>query len=213
MADIRQSTTVIDDFERPNENPILHTVAHPWVNAYYSSSDVQIKDGVLKGADIGNSPCHAAYDGFSMSGTEFETWGMPTPPSYSFPEGTRQGCMDSGGHGYLILHTGGFGLILRRYTGGGAFTAIEGSITAGDEQKTPHGCLQLFKLIDTGFEVWRMSSDGDFANWTLTCRSNDTTYRNNLYMVYGSTGNEDGWDYIGGGIEDWIPQIYRRPYD
>lgn len=210
MADIRQSALLFDDFERPDEDPIQNTPAHPWLLASFTVANVQIDGGILKGTG-GGDPCWAYWNADAQSddgGEVPEIWSHLGAGSYSFPFGTRMGLMSSGGFGYGFLQTGGFGSTLRRYTGGGAFTAI--TITGGDGVFTDTGAMQLMRLTSTHVEVWR-SAVGDDTTWTLTASAADIIYRDNLLMYLGGTGNEDGWGDLGGGPRRAArrAQIYR----
>lgn len=216
MADIRQSTAIKDNFNRADENPIAYSATYPWrVVGYHGLGDdnVVIDTNVLNGG--GNSSAWAYWDADIQSdngGATPEVWARLAQSSYTFPYGTRMALMTSNAYGYANLETGGFDRILRRYTGGGAFTDISGSIDGGSLDPTTFTssfCLQLLRLTATHFEVWRTTDQNDDTAWTLSASVPDTNYRDNMFMWLGATGNEDGWTEFGGGGRRNHPQIYR----
>lgn len=225
MSEIRQSTAYLDRFNRVSENPIQNTIEHPWVTPYVSGAEMQLisEDGGVTGGVTGTTfpttPNRCAWvgDPYPMSqsaGQLPEVWARAAV-SYSFPAGTRMALDDDTGHGYEVLETGGFGIILRLYTGGGSFTDISGSIDTGSIDPsffTSAGCLQLIRLTATHLELWRTTFSTDDSSWELVLTVPDTTYRDGLYAVLGSTGGEDGWSEFGGGEPPpWAPEFMRRP--
>lgn len=213
MADIRQSTAVLDDFARADEDPIANTAQYPWVTPVLGYGDMKLEDNHLMGtvAGAGGNWCYWGGDPYPQSGSAGDTpeiWAKVSPGSYSFPYGTRMGFINSSSQGYEVLETGGFSLIVRRYTGGGSFTDISGSIDDGDGVYTADQRYQLVRLTSTHVECWRTTSS-DMTSWTLTMSVPDTTYRDGMYGVLGATGIEDGFSEFGGGGFRPIGQIYR----
>lgn len=215
MSDIRQSTTIRDDFERTDENPIEFTTEHPWVTPFILGSPVALLSGALTDTNIFGAYAYWFADPQSDAGGGVpEGWGR-VGASYAFPLGTRQGLFTTGGDGYAVLETGGFNIILRRYDGG-TFTDISGSVDAGSILPagfTSNDCLQLMRLTATHLELWRTTDPDDDTTWEFICSVPDTNYRSDLYLSFGATGQEDGWVEIGGGPRPpFVPQIYRRIY-
>lgn len=216
MAEIRQSTVVRDNFERANENPIANTTAHPWFTPVGLGSPVQLLDGALTDSNIFGA--YARWDADPQSDTDgavIEGWGR-VGASYQFPLGTRQALWTSGGDGYAVLEHGGFDIIVRRYDAG-SFVDITASIDAGsfdDSGFTDGNCLQLMRLTATHLELWRTTDAGDDTTWEFVLSVPEETYRDDLLVVFGATGQEDGWIEIGfGPAPEWHPEFMRRPWE
>lgn len=209
MPDIRR-TGLIDDFERPDENPIQL----PWLDASNSVSAGQLRVGNYQG--VGAGGCRAFWTPRSFSG-DVECWAMAVgSPGLGF--GWRLGLMfnpdpslPTNGYEVLPHNNGPLNWALRTIVNGGTaaqWTASQVDVGTGMSQ----GDLLLIRTRGTQVQVFHSGDDGD--NWIPIFDVTDQTYRSGLYLAVGTTGNETGWSAVGGGVlgPPLIPQMIR-PWD
>lgn len=211
MADIRQNTVVKDDFNRADEDPLISTPEHPWDNGTIDFAMI-LENLQLQGRTA-DAACWTRWvaDPQSANGGANvpEIWARRGGGVYTFPHGTRMALFTDPGtpavDGYAVLATGSFDWILRRYDNGG-FTTLA---TAPPFTYPIAPQLQLMRIVGNDIEVW-VDADGTGSTWTMAISATDATYRDDLYMVLGATGNEDAWDDFGGGPPiSFLPQIMR----
>jgi hypothetical protein len=210
MADIRQSTTAKDDFNRADEDPL--SGGGNWA---------QTDSGVFTPMVIkSNAATHQSGGPSSMShwtpttydGDAAEAWGARTGGGAG---GIAWGiglARDVGGSnamdGYRFRDEDG-STSLKRFLNGSDSTVLDtGTGTSGAD-----GDLLLIRRNGNDVEGWFSSDDG--ANWTLKVSATDTTYTTGFYLALSIRDNSAsqllGWDYFGGGpAKPFIPQIYRR---
>lgn len=214
MADIRQSTTIKDDFNRADENP----VALPWAqtNTDAAAGPCKIASQYLRGTKTASDPSTAYWTLDSWSGNDAEVWATamgdaPLTESYRIGLMTDVGLGSGAVDGYLCLPSNAVGpdvWALRKYTNGGFSTPAIPQHVLPD----PNGVHRVLMRCNGGdVEVW-MSEVADPDTWELIVSISDSTYRTNLYAVLGTTGTAPGWDDFGGGplANPFRPQFYRR---
>lgn len=216
MADIRQNTTIKDDFNRADVNPIPAPWAQPNTDA--AAGPCKIDNLILKGTKFASDPSVAYWTTESWSNNDAEVWATAVGDAPS-TEGWRIGLMTDVGlgsgaiDGYLCLPSNPFGpdvWVLRKYTNGG-FTGI-GSVVHVLPSPPPTSIV-LMRCNGTSVEIWLSPAGDPDGIWELVLSAVDNTYRSNLFAVLGTTGLGPGWDDFGGGpAEPFIPQFYRRPY-
>lgn len=211
MPDIRQSHQ-LDDFNRPNEHPILP----PWLQLDTGGtwSNNHLHSGAISHPSEGGTPVSWSYWSPEIMTGDFEVWGYPTGgEAGAAGTGWRLGfwrVSTAGGastaSGYLVLWFTALGdaCIIRRYSNPTTFVNIASN---GDS----HGGVQLFRKTGSLLEAFTSFDNG--ANWTLNLAVNDPTYANDVFYL--GVGVEDptfvgtGWNAIGGGSKAVKPQIYR----
>jgi len=207
MPDIRNTGTIKDTFNRPDENPI----AFPWTRNW---SGANITSCELRGSHIGSpsiNPSTSAQSFYSVesyTNDEIEIWAKARGNA-PLQESYRIGLCDdaSGMNGYVLRCTNPVGddhWEIRKYTGG-TFTTV----ALEDFGLPSDGHLVLIQLDATHVRAYLSTNNGN--DWTNIVSVADTTYRSNLFLHLGANGAAPSWDDVGGGIEDFVPQIYRRP--
>ena len=204
MPDIRRAG-LVDDFERPDENP----AAFPWTHGGFNPGNMRIESGVFK---PDNTDCTWYYDDpTKVFNADCEIWGM-THDVADLTEAWRIGLLDDSGNGYLVVVIAGIGTgnwQLREYTGG-TFVQID----LQSEQFIPHaGNMIMMRIVDDHVETW-YGLEPTFDSWTKVNDVVDTTWRNNLRPWLGASsddGTGPNWEEFGAGQLRKLPQIYRRP--
>lgn len=208
MADLR-TTGLIDDFERPDENPI----EPPWYllrTSEIQGGGVRLEGGVLRGNNFPPTNCSAAYRAKVFGGPsgDIEVWALHGG-SPALSDASRIGFYtyatvdDDNPSGYEMIFGEGVGgnyyEIRRHYPGG--FT------NEGTAYDVSIGGLYLFRKQDAYVNGWR-SGDGG-ANWSLMVDYTDPSpFEGPWYFFLGTTGVETGWGSLGGGAIT-RSQIYR----
>jgi hypothetical protein len=212
MADIRQTTVILDDFNRAAEDPILP----PWYQATtsFGSNPCRLSGNAIGGRVFPPTSSVSYWATESYNGDDAEVWAtaMGSAPQ---AEGWRMGLMhDMGGasiDGYQCLMHNGVGpdtWFIRKMTNATFYTM------ASVVHALPIGGVEmcLMRCKGTQVEVWSSVDAG--ANWTLIVSATDSTYRTDLYAALGSTGKACGWDNFGAGatLNPWVPQYIRRTH-
>lgn len=214
MADIRQSTDFLDDFQRANENPLSHggdwgkTDSGPWPTAMVLET---LHATHASGIGTGNM----SWIPLSLDGDDAEAWGIATGGNasgiawgiglFSSIGGTNQA------EGYRFreeVGSGGGATRLYRYLNGSPTTIA----SSGSSPPTGDPGLLLIRRNGNDVEGWHSGDSG--ANWTLYVSATDTTYTTGLHPSIGVTDNSAsqilGWSAFGGGPgPPNRPQIYR----
>jgi hypothetical protein len=205
MADIRYTTAVLDNFNRPNEDPVLP----PWKTDV--GQTMKIQGNQFWGKSFPTQANIAYWSTESFDG-DMECWGKIGFPGPPIGSGWRLGLCVAGPDfmGYEVLMHNGVGpdgWTIRRYNpGAGSFTNLASALTS--LPSTNH--LVLMQLVGTAINCYVSTDNG--ANWTLKVSANENTYRTNLYGFLGTTGTEISWNDFGGGIPRELrhrPQMYR----
>ena len=210
MADIRQTTVILDDFNRADES----IIQSPWQLAYtsFGASPAQLFTNALRGRVFPPTASVSYWSTESYNGDGAEVWATAVG-SAPQAEGWRMGLMsDVGGtsiDGYQCLMHNGIGPDtwgIRKYTNATFFTL------ASVQHALPIGQVEICLMRCKGAQVEVWSSVDAGANWTLIVSATDSTYRTNLYAVLGTTGKATGWDNFGAGSTQnpWVPQYIRR---
>lgn len=228
MADIRQTTDPLDDFNRPAENPLSH--GGDWSTPVAPSSPTVWDSMLLK--DIGSGVRVATqqatkqfgfayWNKFTMSNDDQEVWARARGGNAS-GTGWRLGLLkDVSGasnivDGYLLrfdIGTGGGSCQIRRYTNGG-FTTI---VSSSASPPTGNPGYLLLRRSGTHVQFWANTVAGDPSNWTLYLDVVDTTYMTGLYGAIGTADNSRsqicsfGPVFGAGPAAPFLPQFYRRP--
>ena len=208
MADIRQSVTIKDDFNRANADP----VGAPWATANSGGwAQMAISSNQLIGTQTPPTSSGSYWTTRSWDYDQAEVWATAVG-TVGNNEDWRLGLMRDDGVGVRDGYTLHYGLSagndfwqFRRYDDG-SFTGIalddNPSVTLGS------GSLALVRRNGANVEGW-VSTDGG-ANWTnVLTATNDTTYTTGLYAMLGAGGNVMGWDDFGGGPLITPQQHYR----
>ena len=212
MADIRQTTSTLDNFNRANENPI----ASPWVARFSGSGRGRIDSNILK--PVSSSTWIDSWTTKTFDNDACEVWAT----TWSVADGNEfwYCSLLQNLNGTSVLD--GYVTRAQHITGG----ILRWTISRYDnETQTQLGAnVDLGLLVENflitfrreGSDLVSYSSEDAGANWTERIRRTDSTYTTGLYLGLG-TGTNDGtgpgWDNFGGGpAEAFTPQIYRRTY-
>lgn len=218
MPDIRATNVILDDFNRPDEDPL--SGGGNWA---------QMAPGA------GRDPMRLHNNSASShepatTGIEYSYWTPTIFPEgdieiWSGPRGGEAGAALSGWRfgfmvastipsanysGYLFLRESALGdfIYFRRYTNG-SFVDIPGPVFTED-----YGPLLLARRIGNTLEAWCCTTNDGTGTWTLITTIDDATYNGPWRLFLGiedPTGVGTGWDYFGGGMQSVVQrqQIYR----
>jgi hypothetical protein len=207
MPDIRD-TDQISTFADPPENPLSEGGNWATVDTY-TTLRKQAGVATYDGGDI----AFAYWTPETFSEDKIEVWGIPTGGGLGAAlEDWRLALWTNTASvvGYMGAYGGGLDKVyfLWRYNGGRPTFIAIGSGPGGPDYPS----AMLLRIDGNQVELW---ASGDFgANWVLALSATDTTYRGDFYLSLGiedPTAGGLGWAAFGGGIEDEIQQIYRRP--
>lgn len=217
MPDIR-TTSLLSDFG-PNtnfEDPISE--GGRWERMINASPPNVIKGGVMTNQDtdtLGYS--YWTPESFDATPeTPVEVWGKATgggggSAGWGWRIGVAQTPGPGGGfRGYIALdfHALDDFTLLRKYSSEASFTNIAsgGPIDAN---------YYLFRYDGSLIELYSAPSF-DPNTWSLVLSATDSEYATDLFLAWGEEDQGFGqicaWDEVGGGVEDDVPQIYRRPF-
>lgn len=203
MADIRYATLILDDFNRANENP----VAYPWIHSTNWDLAMELNNNFIRSpSNDPNNQAFSYWSGEPFSG-DIESWGecvgnANLHDSFYFGLVTAD---PQNGYTCRMANTPGDDFwVLRRMDNGVSSILATGTVEGLPAQ--PNLCLMQI----SGSVISCYVSTDAGANWTLKVSASDSTYRTDLFAGFGGQG-APGWDNIGGGPPDELPQIYRRP--
>lgn len=221
MADVRQTTTILDDFNRANQAP----VSGDWATAGFAVNGLDLKDNNLTGhAGGGANSYHSYYIPLSMDGNDAEIWAQPVggnSPSIAFGIGLYSDPSSATADGYLyrseVTTSGGTWKLYK--LNNGVFTQVwtdsgaGPSLTGGEAGK-----MCLVRRNGNDVELWYDPVGDGYGNWDdfqLIKAYTDTSYVNNLHGALEIFGQSqiNGWDNMGAGplpVATWKPQIIRR---
>lgn len=207
MSDIRQNPIFIDDFNRPDENPL----AGGWARLDTARQPMRLISHHAR--HTSGSSSYSYWPALVLDNDDAESWGYGTGGNAS-GNGWRVGLARQAGggpsvaDGYIFLFnisTGGGSTLLQRITNMG-FTTIASSSSS---PSTGNPGYMLCRRNGNAVEGWG-SLDG--VTWTKYVSANDTTYMTGLSPFLGLSGNLVGWVSFGGGklLSTFTPQIYRK---
>lgn len=217
MADIRQSTAFLDDFNRADENPLSG-------GGNWAQTDTALGPAMRLLTNKATSPSGQTISSsywvpLALDGDDAEAWGHPVNGGAN---GIAWGLglfKDLGGSslvdGYRfridVSSSGGF-YTLGRYDNG-VRTAIQANVAGAPTGGTG---LLLIRRNGNDVEGWQ-AANTDGSDFTLRISGTDTTYTTGLHPALSISDNSGGsilqWDWFGGGpAEEFVPQIYRRVY-
>lgn len=206
MADIR-TTGVYDDFQRPNETPI----APPWLYAGFSATTVNLVSQRFQG---GPGDTQYIYQGegsgpFDVSQEDIEVWGKPGPGA-DLTEALRIGWFTTGGAGIMLIIINGLGPVvwnIRSYPGAVTVQSVEHPFPLGSPND-----IVLMQAFGGVLNTYVSHDDG--ANFIGPINTIGVS-GSGLYPMLGTSSDDGGnpsWIAFGG-LEEDMPQIYRRPSD
>jgi len=219
MADIRQSSDILDDFTSYAQGDLLAGEAAPTLwgrvhSGFWCDNEVAHDASVTHQEFFTNSMTY--WKSLSMDGDDAEAWGRTV------------GGGDVNGTAWQITllqnpspGSGPVGYRFRWESVGDLYTLRrhDGSYPGSFIDTTPTGPANEWMLIrrnGSNVEGW-VCPGGDpvGGTWTLVVSAADTTYTTSLYggigVVSNFGGQQLGWQNFGAGAEDELPQIYRRP--
>lgn len=197
MPDIRQ-TAMLDDFERPDETP----VQPPWFQVPGAGANMNLASGVLTGALNPPNDTSSYLEFPTAFRGSVEMWAKSTGEA-PLTEGYRFGMLTVASlavgsrEGYICVPHNNVGTDtwqLRKYTGLASFTEIH-SVNLGP----PNGAYVLMRRDGDLVETY---VSADTTSWTLVNQVADTTYLGPFFFVLGTTGTNEGWDAMGGGLRN-----------
>lgn len=218
MADIRVTTTILDDFNRPAENPLTGVPPGTWVTMAPGVRGPLATDGGSAGTNASNNIggiWYSMWDRDTYPAGDIEVWGGPVGGQAGAAlAGWRFGFMmansvpGSGFNGYLFLREDALGQFTywRKYTGGNIAADTQGTTYSNQT-----GSILMCRKVGNTLEAWSTYDASGSSGWTLLNDWTDSTY-NGPWKVF--IGIEDGtlvgtgWDYFGGGTARRT-QIYR----
>lgn len=213
MADIRQNTAVLDDFNRADGPPGANwsTVdTAVWSQMEIDSNTLTHKTGEVTSHSYWNADGPFDHD-------DCEAWGWAVGGNAggaAWGIGLMRDFGSNSAEGYRFRNAIGGASdsdwLIERFTNG-ARTIIATNTTG-------HANGDFFMLIrrkGSSVEGW-WSLDGD--DWDLAVSVTDTSYTGNLWMTLASSDNSLSqlcdWDYFGGGPKTtWMPEFIRRPWE
>lgn len=220
MADIRQNTTVLDDFNRADEEPLSHggdwqRTDSIWSQGLRLKYNVPLADGAAYEPSTGSKFGASYWTPMSMDGDDAEFWGNAIGGNYpgihweislvSSPGGSS--AVD--GYGFRrLMGTGGGSLRLIKILNGD-YSNILASIASGVPTAQQ---WMLIRRNGNAVECWMATNT---SSWTLWMSVNDVTYTTGLFGSIELSDNArlfaHGWDDVGGGPlpQRRLPQIYR----
>lgn len=213
MPDIRQNTGFIDDFDRPNEDPLS--------NGGQWTTTPGFNKLVLKGNAVTHSTSFSFGDMYwnplSMDGDAAECWGYQAGGGASGIAWAVD-LWTTGGNGYRFRYEVAATNSRWRIYADGGIVDDTGPIFGGmGTYENGHGVI-LIRRNGGLVEGWS-TPDTDLINgWTQWCSASESSYTTGLHAGLGVTDNSSsqihGWEAFGAGVRlPFVPQIYRRPYD
>lgn len=222
MADIRQNPTFLDDFNRANESPLSGGGNWARLDSVWSDDMDLVSNQATHGA--GKTFSFSYWTPESWNGSEAEAWG------YATGGGANGMAWDIGIHsnvggsnavdGYMLtlaISAGNDTDLVLYEAANGVYTELTRDTTPtylpnGDGANGDY--YLLIRRNGNDVEGWG-SADG--VTWTLGVSATDTTYTTGLFAGIGCADNGGfqtvKWrDFGGGPAEEFIPQIYRRPF-
>jgi hypothetical protein len=193
---------VLDDFNRPNENPLswggrwAPTDTGPWTPLQLLSNKATHQAGSL------SSDSHWTAQAFDGNA---EAWGYATGGGASgiaWAVGLLREVGNSGaadGYRFRIeVSTGGGTYTLRRFNDG---VTPQQPLASQSGAPTGNPGYLLIRRNGSNVEGWR-SADG--TTWTLAVSATDTAYTTGMHLTFGITDNSHSqilsWDSVGGGV-------------
>lgn len=216
MPDIRQTTSVRDDFNR-TENPLSQggNWTKPGVTAYY----LQAEGSVCVWVTSGHSG-HALYQSITMDGDSCEVWcsryaGNAAGLAWGigFYDGTG-----ANANGWLFrseTDTGGGHMKLYKLTNGSFTGVVDNGSSSGIS--SPGG--MLIRRVGNDIEGWVEDGGSTYDSGTMvnSITHTDAAYQTGMYPVlelFGGGGPSPihGWDNFGAGAAPPNrQQFFRRP--
>ena len=206
MADIRQSTTVLDDFNRADETPL--SGGGNWLEGW--GGPLGIDNFTVSRTEV------IAFSSYwvplEMDGDDAEAWATALGGNAS-SNTWRLGIMrDNGG----ATFTDGYFFSMPITSGGGQtrLERIDNTVATILDSNTANpptggGWIGLIRRNGNDVEGWASTDAG--ANWTLYVSATDTTYTTGFHGLLALQGDEVEWDDFGAGptVTRRLPQIYR----
>jgi hypothetical protein len=204
MPDIRAHPEFLDDFQRPDEDPI----EPPWIQTPGATSTAThfLENGRMESHGDGQYRYTGAGGGpFDASTASIEVWGL-AGPGIDLTEAWRIGFLTSDCSGYMCLINNNIGdnvWQIRSYSGGN-FTVINEAYF----EEFPG-----YVLVRIGEGVLESYYSADAQTWILI-NSAALGITSGLYLMLGVSSDDSGnpsWEGFGGGIiERWLPSFLRR---
>lgn len=204
MADVRYTTAIIDDFNRPDENPIQL----PWKRDWASRIDMELNNNAVGSPNPSPSSGASAYwSTQNFSGDDIEAWST-TAGNANIQDSFQIGLWTSGTPSGYELHipnpVGADTWQLWRYVAG-----VTNQLASVLHAAPAVGTMVRINTNATHLQAWESLDAG--ANWTLIVQVATTQFRSNLYIMLGARGGGPGWDNVGGGVPTtFMGQYYRR---
>lgn len=207
MPDIRQRTTILDDFNR-TENPLSQ--GGNWTRPGVASYDVKTNGSEAVGSLTGGQSCHALYLPITMSGNDCEVWCQRmagNSPSLAWGLGFYDGTGASANGWLFRSETDTIGGRFRIYKlTSGSFTSVA-EVTPG----VSDGGAHLIRRNGNDIEGWAVDG-GAMSDLGLVISHTDSAYSTGMYPVLEISGSTlHAWDNFGAGGRRMRSQFIRRP--
>lgn len=211
MAEIRQSTAILDDFNY-TESPLSN--GGKWANPDTAWTPLQANGTVAKQTSSPYSNSYWTPEQFA--GDDAEIWALTfggNSPAHAwgfhlYTIGSVGGSGASDGYFWRMEITTGGGTCYLYRLDNNAGTVLD---TETNNPPTGGGWLGLIRRNGNDIEGWA-STDGG-ANWTLYVSATDTTYTGPYYVGLSCAGDLLGFDYMGAGpAPERLVQFIRRPW-
>lgn len=212
MADIRQSTTIKDDFQRAASDPASGDWGDTVFFGQVAIAGPALPDRMLTHS-ASDSPAIGYYTAETYSGDDCEVWARAVGGGEISGIAWAVGLFKNFGgsiDGYRFRwESVGDVYTLRKYTSG-SFTVLD----TGNPDVGSADHWFLLRRNGNDVEGW-ISGNDDPTSWTMVVSATDTTHTTGLYGCLGVTDNAQsqqlGWNEFGAGVaeERRRPQIYR----
>lgn len=214
MADERQTTVVLDDFNRADEIPL--SGGGNWAEVIPASGGPLELDN--NNAEPGGANSRSSYwTPMTMDNDDCECWAEPVggnSPSLAWGVGLYRDPGTSTGDGYLFRSettTGGGRWRMYKLTDG-TFTQMGAEVTPTALSGGGSGKMSMIRRNGNDIEGWYDgTADGVYDAFTLIMTRTDTDYMTDMHAALELFGSDIlAWDNFGAGADVFVPQIYRR---
>jgi len=209
VADIRQSTGILDDFIRADEDPLSH--GGDWSNPDTAWTQLKLGSGTIDNVALKGTGAYSNsyWNPMVMSGDDAEVWactfgGNSPSQAWGFHLYTTSSVGGSGtSDGYfwrMEITTGGGTCYLYKLTNNAA-TLLD---TNTANPPTGGNWIGLIRRVGTTIEGWADGEDNG-ATWTKYVTATDATYTGDMYGGISLAGTLVGFYCFGAG-----PRVARR---